>query len=194
MAIDPSAVTGSAQSAWTARPRQVRPEVAQAVADKLGMSVQDLQTALQSGQHLRDLAQAKGVSMQDLHTTIEATRQQADGTAPTAGTGPGTPVYHRHHHHGGSHGASGAADVEQQLGQEMLSALADKLGESPTDLASQLSSGQDLGQLLQQKGLSADDVRSAVQQALQSFLPYGQTGATPASGGATDLQQVNTVA
>ncbi len=91
-------------------------------------------------------------------------------------------------------GASSAADVDQQLGQEVLSVLADKLGESPTDLTSQLASGQDLGQLLQQKGLSADDVRTAVQQALQSFLPYGQTGAAPTNGAATDLQQVNTVA
>ena len=45
--------------------------VEQAIATKLGMTVQDLQTQLRSGKSLLDLAQAKGVSESDLRATIK---------------------------------------------------------------------------------------------------------------------------
>jgi 3-hydroxyacyl-CoA dehydrogenase len=59
--------------------------VVKAVADKLGVTVVDLQTQLKAGQTLSDIAKAKGVSDQDLRTAaVNALQPQLDA-AVTAG-------------------------------------------------------------------------------------------------------------
>ena len=64
-----------------------------AVAKELGMSTDDLQKALSSGQSMTDLAKKAGVSKDDLVTTIAATlpAQNADGSSvdPTAAASGG---------------------------------------------------------------------------------------------------------
>jgi len=189
VAIDPSTASGSAPSAWPSHQHQLRPDVARAVADTLGMSVQGLQSQLQSGQHLSDIAKAHGVSTQDLRTAIEAAREKTTEAAGAGSGGASVPVHHHHHQQ-----ADPTGGIDQQIGQQVLGAIADKLGESASDLTSQLAGGQDLGQLLQQKGLSTDDLRAAVQQVVQGFMPYGANGSTQAGAATPPLAQVDAVA
>jgi hypothetical protein len=80
---------------------------------------------------------------------------------------------------------------DDPIGQKVLSNLADKLGMSSDDLKSQLASGTDLTQLLKDKGVSKEDVRDALEQAMQSFQPYGASGSTSSvssSGSLVDVQ------
>jgi hypothetical protein len=85
-------IVGQNSSTATAqRPHQMPADVQKAVADKLGMSTDDLNSELSSGKKLADIAKEKGVDMKDIHATIQQTLQK-DGVS---GTGGG---HHRHHH------------------------------------------------------------------------------------------------
>lgn len=83
------------------------------VADKLGMSQDDLQAALNGGTSLADIAQSKGVSRDDLVATVsDAIARNRPAGAPQidAQQLAGRMVdhvrgHHGHHHHGG--GAAG---------------------------------------------------------------------------------------
>src|SRR3954454_5263674 len=87
-------ITSATQSgtATALSPRQMPDDVKKAVADKLGMSVDDLQSQLSSGKKLNDLAKEKGVDMKDLHSTIQQALLK-DGISGPQGGG------HHHHHH-----------------------------------------------------------------------------------------------
>ena len=86
--------------------RSARQQAMQAVAAKLGMSMDDLKSALKSGQSLTDVAKSKGVSSDDLISTIKqgltsGNSQLTDAQATQIATrianhkGAG---HHRHHH------------------------------------------------------------------------------------------------
>jgi hypothetical protein len=76
-----------------------------AVAQKLGMSTDDLRTAMSSGESLADVAQSKGVSADDLEATIKSALQSSgapgsdsqltDIASRIANRKGG----HHHHHH-----------------------------------------------------------------------------------------------
>jgi hypothetical protein len=92
-------------------------DVKQAVADKLGMSADDLQSALASGKHLSDIAKEKGVDMKDIHATIQQTLQKDGITAPGGG-------HHHHRHHAASTDASAsgqapAPSLDPSVGQNV---------------------------------------------------------------------------
>jgi len=87
-------------------------KVLSAVADKLGMSADDLKTQLSSGKSLADVATSKGLSRQDLISTIKSalTSTAATGISgtPTASNTPSLDdiankiadkVHGNHHHH-----------------------------------------------------------------------------------------------
>ena len=152
--------------------------VEQAAADKLGMSLQDLQTQLRSGKSLSDLASAKGVSAQDVYSAMATaaktqldqavkagnlTQKQEDsflqqiqqGQFPFFGGRPGGP----------SPRAMGGLPM-----QAVEQAAADKLGMSLQDLQTQLHSGKSLSDVAKDKGVSEQDLRSAMATAAKTQL------------------------
>ena len=89
----------------THSPRQ---QAMQAVAAKLGMSMDDLKSALKSGQSLTDVAKSKGLSPDELISTIKqgltsGNTQLSDAQATQIATRIANHKGgdHHHHHHGG---------------------------------------------------------------------------------------------
>ena len=136
------------------------------VAKLLGLSDDDLKSALQSGQSLAQIASAKGVSSSDLLSTVTQGLQAAGVSAPQGTdlttlaqnlinqTGRGG--HHRHHHHKPSADPSASGDgsgVTQALGS-----LASGLGMSQSDLDQSLQSGTSLIQLADQAGVSQESL------------------------------------
>jgi uncharacterized protein YidB (DUF937 family) len=178
--LDPAFVS-TVQS--MARPQHARRHPGmEAAANLLGMSESDLQTALQGGRSLSQIAASKGVSQDQLVSTISSAIQRANpdisadqakrvATAlatRTLGTGDagGAPIAapdgaagsaaaggHRHHGH---HGMKAA-----------MQAAATTLGVSTDELASALKGGRSLGDLAQSKGIGRDDLVNAIATALQ---------------------------
>jgi hypothetical protein len=89
------------------------------VSDLLGMSQDDIRTALKGGSSLSDLAQAKGISSDQLVDTISEALQGAGVPASTdlraiaqkLADHKGLP-HHRHHH---AHAAAAPTDMSQPL-------------------------------------------------------------------------------
>ncbi len=164
-------------------PRQLPQEAIDALADKLGMSSDDLKSKLDASNDPRktldQLAQEKGVSTDELHEAVRNAMAAKRGQDGPAGPPPPPP--------GGGSGPS----FDDPIGQKVLSNLADKMGMSVDDLKSQLDAGTDLRDLLESKGVSKDDVRDAFEQAIQSFQSYGANGSTSSAascGGMVDVQ------
>ena len=92
-------------------------KVMDAAAKTLGMSSDDLRTALQKGQSLSDIATSKGVSQDALSSAIGSALSGGSSTTGTTGTSSSDLTSevskimnhkgHGHHHHGGG-GAPGA--------------------------------------------------------------------------------------
>jgi hypothetical protein len=162
-------VSALAQASQAQRPKP--PDMTN-TAQALGLSTDDLQSELQSGQTLDSIAQDQGVSNDDLLTAVKSdltANKPADApamsddqltqmaTGVAAGKGPGgVGGAHGHHHHGGG-GGSGQADAailgtDASDTTQNLSSLADALGTSSDDLLSQLESGTDLSSAFSQSG------------------------------------------
>jgi hypothetical protein len=183
-------------SQWTVGLSAIQPgsrphPAVDAAANLLGMSAGDLRTALNSGQSLSSIAASKGIGQDDLVramagaieqanpnvsadqatriATVMATRTRPAGEPPSGvpaasqgtdpggqaggATGVGASGGHRHRRH---HAMSTAIDATSQL-----------LGTSAADLASALQSGQSLAAVAASKGVSSDDLVSAIATALQ---------------------------
>lgn len=150
------------------------------VAEKLGMSGDELKTAMRSGKTLDEIATSKGVSHEDLVASIKKgldenkpagsnqdTTKLAESIA--AGKGPGRTHGARPpkgggddpdgdgDHHGGPPpgGATGGATAAQSA---TLDALASLLKLSKADLTTRLSSGQAVSQMAKDQGVSTDKV------------------------------------
>lgn len=120
-----------------------------AVADKLGMSADDLKKALAGGQSMTDIAKSKGVGKDALVSTIASTLPTTgrDGTAidttrmatriadSTRQSPPPAPS-----------GSSSGADTDLGKGIETL---ANALGVSSDDLLERLTDGSGIADLLQ---------------------------------------------
>jgi hypothetical protein len=92
-------------------------DVDAAVAKELGMSTDDLDQALRSGQSLDEVAQSKGVSHDDLVSTITQALQGSAGTGQTSDPSQLQQLAERiagakghHHHHHRAAGVDGTGD------------------------------------------------------------------------------------
>jgi hypothetical protein len=102
-------VSQTLASASVDQSRQVRmSDTLGPVAQLFGMTTDQLQQALQSGQSLSDIASSKGVSPTDLLSAIKQGIQQAQPNgAPPLSDNQLTNIanrvanHHHHHHHGG---------------------------------------------------------------------------------------------
>lgn len=118
------------------------PPFLDAAADALGLSADDLDEKLKSGESLESIAQSQGVSIDSLTAAIatdfktthaDATDAQAQAVAERSVKG------HKGHHQPPS-----------------LDALADKLGLSTDDLATQLQAGASIEDIAKAQGVTLD--------------------------------------
>jgi lambda repressor-like predicted transcriptional regulator len=166
------------------RPQEKGPY--EAVSGVLGMSADDIASAVSSGTSLSKLADAKGVSQDDLLAALkdgapEDLKSDADidqivsqiaqqvGAAMGKG-GPGGP---------GGHGGpppgpppGGAAPTGAMTGNltstqdSTLQTLSDLLDMSSDEVSSALQNGESLTDLLSDKGVGLDDLASALQSSM----------------------------
>jgi uncharacterized protein YidB (DUF937 family) len=171
---------GGAQFAGSQSAPPANNPVMNGAAKALGMSSNDLISALQSGQSLASIASSKGLSEDKLVAAMATSIQQANPgvsadqankvatamatrTPPAGGMPPvqadganGTSASDGHHHHHGHKAVSAAMD-----------SVASLLGTTTTDLATATRSGQSLTQIASSKGVSQQSLVSAIATALE---------------------------
>jgi uncharacterized protein YidB (DUF937 family) len=185
MSVQGVSSNGAAHGAGGMRGMQGPPKLSDdtisALADKLGMSADDLKSKLESADDPRkaldQLAEEKGISRQELRETIRATMPARPEMGGEAGPPPPPP------------GGPGGVSFEDEAGQKLLEALADKLGTSADELKSKLDSGENLKDILDNSGLSHEDIRSAFEEAFKSWQSYGSNG----SSASTSTPEYNAV-
>ncbi|HEY0217404.1 MAG TPA: hypothetical protein VGC57_13530 [Cellulomonas sp.] len=167
-ATSTSGSTAASSSSGTATSRV--PGHIQAASEALGMSTDDIMDALSSGSSLADLADEQGVSRDDLVSALVAAapsdmQQMGDvedmvsalvdqtGLAGPSGPPPS-----------GSSGVWGETLTSDQ--QDTLDALSDLLGTDSSSLLDQLYTGTSLSDLLQNAGVSMEDLADVVQDGL----------------------------
>ena len=140
----------------------------EAVSSVLGMSADEIASQVQSGKSLDDLATDKGVSHEDLVAALKAGAPQGakdsgkldemiEKLASRKGVqGPMGPPP------GGMGGLMGGGKLSGSQ-QSMLDSLSELLDISSEELQEELTSGTSLTDLLQDRGVSMDDLASAVQ-------------------------------
>jgi hypothetical protein len=186
-----SSITSAASASLIQRPDRdaQRTKVLKAVADKLGMSVDDLRSALDKGASLNQIATTKGVSHEDLISTITSSisGSTAAGAAPllddtrleqlaeriASSTGTEGPK--------GPHGVKGAHrpppppppvsdadddDDDSTSTDSALSNVATLLKMKPSELVDALTKGTSLESLAEQQGVSLGQVLGAVSKGM----------------------------
>ncbi len=142
---------------------QGAPPFAEAAADALGLTTDELDTQLRSGQSLTDIASAQGVSLESLQSALaadfatrypNATAENATEEADKIIAGP-TANRAR-----AAHGAP-----------PFIEAAADAIGISSEQLDAALKSGQTLEEIATSHGVSTDDVKTALIDDLQNKRP-----------------------
>ena len=181
-----SAGQGAGEMRGMHGPRKLPDEAISALADKLGVSADDLKSKLESSDDPRkvldQLAEEKGISKEELRETIRAAMPARVGQGGEGGPPPPPP--------GG--GGPGGVSFDDEAGQKLLAALAEKLDTTAEDLKSQLDSGENLRDILDESGLSHEDVRAAFDEAFKSWQSYGADGGTSSTAtptyNAVDIQ------
>jgi uncharacterized protein YidB (DUF937 family) len=177
MTVNPIGSTSSAWGAYGATPPPPPPLTG--TAKLLGLSTDDLQTAMQSGTTLDQIAQQKGVSQSDLISSIATDLQaNAPSGAPqpsqTQLTSMATDIAAgkrpRHHHHHGGGGDSTDATSSSSSGAAGFESLASALGMQGDDLLSAFESGSSLSDIATQQGTTLQSVLSGLQGTDVSLL------------------------
>ena len=144
-------------------------EAVSALADKLGMSSDDLKSKLASSEDPRkildQLADEKGISKQELRDTIRAAMPPRNGEAGEGGLRPPR-----------GKGGPSAISFDSEAGKKLLATLADELGTTSDDLKSKLDGGASLRDILKEGGVSREDARAAFEEAFKSWQTYGASG------------------
>jgi hypothetical protein len=176
----PTTTTAPADGARAAGPHGPKPGLA-AAAGAIGVSEDELRTALRSGQSIAQVAQSKGVDVQkvidavvaDARTRLAEKVQAGDLTQAQAdeikqrrsesglvlGGGPGGHGPGRH----GPGGPGGGPGV-------VMEAAAKAIGITEAKLFEQLRAGETLEAIADANGKSYDDVKSAVRGAVRTEL------------------------
>ncbi len=138
-----------------------------AVAEKLGLSKDDLKTQLKSGKSLDDVATAQGVSHDDLIAAIKsgmpadkASGTDADAMAEKIATTKGMPKPPPGGGPGGPGGPKGNNSGIQDSSK--LSSVSKLLDMDSDDVSSQATSASSLVKLLQSKGVDLSSLKGAL--------------------------------
>lgn len=142
------------------------PPFAEAAAEALGLTTDELDTQLRSGKSLTEVASAQGVSLDSLQSALaadfatrypNATADQATQEADKIIAGPSA---------GGARGAHGHRGPPP-----FIEAAADAIGISSEELDAALKSGQTLEEVATNNGVSTDDLKTALIADLQNKRP-----------------------
>ena len=152
------------------------------IADDLGMSVKDLNTALKGGKTIAQLAQEKGISLDKLVTDVTAKHTAAlkkavqDGKMTQAQADEALSTLKNNITQWFNTGKNPAAAKIKDALQKDAADLSKQLGMTEDELKQALQSGKTVAQLAQEKGISLDSIvttlstqrSNKIQQALQS--------------------------
>jgi hypothetical protein len=162
-----SATTYATQQAGTRPPHRDGKNPMESVAKALGMSTDDLKSALKSGQSMSDLADAAGVSHDDLIAAIKAgmpakvdkASDDATAMAEKIASTKGLPPARGGRHGGDGDGDSAVVGNSSKLSQ--LSSLFNLDSSGATSLSSATSASQ-LLKVLQQNGVDLGKLKSVL--------------------------------
>jgi uncharacterized protein (DUF433 family) len=150
----------------TDRPQIIDPEaVKAAIADTLGISVEELEAAREEGTKLPELAEELGVDMADVEAAIQAVRAEAIDQALADGLITAEQA-ERLLTQDGRPGPGGRQRGPQIFDREaMEAAAADALGISVEELQAAREEGATIPELAEELGVDMADVQAAVQAA-----------------------------
>lgn len=167
-------VAGTQNSPYYGQAQSIRSTVLTAAASALGLDQTTLQSDLQSGQSLAQIAQKQGVSADDLTSAISQALQQSAGSngmslSPDAAQQIAQTAVNRtggghHHHHHPQQTQSTDDSSSSSSSDSPFSVLAGALGMSQDDLLTSLEQGQTLNQIATNQGVSLDDITSQLDQ------------------------------
>ena len=153
------------------------PYVEAAVADILGISVEDLQAAREDGTRMSDLLDAAGLTIDEFQNALEAaipdiveqaladeaiTQEQADFILEN-----GLRLFHWR---GGPGGFGFGLDGDGVLQPYVEAAVADILGISVEDLQAAKEAGTRMPELLENAGLTAGEFQTAMEEAVPGIV------------------------
>jgi uncharacterized protein (DUF433 family) len=155
----------------TDRPQIIDPEaVKAAIADTLGISVEELEAAREEGTKLPELAEELGVDMADVEAAIQAVRAEAIDQALADGLITAEQA-ERLLTQDGRPGPGGGRRGPQIFDREaMEAAAADALGISVEELQAAREEGATIPELAEELGVDMADVQAAVQAAREDAI------------------------
>ncbi|MFQ5410207.1 MAG: hypothetical protein ACE5FI_17490 [Anaerolineales bacterium] len=144
----------------------IREAVNAAVADALGMTVDELQAAHEDGQRLPEIAEAQGVDLDVVKAAAEAAKEEAVNAAVADGTLTQEQADRILSHEGrpgrGPEGPNGRRGNPE--------ALAEALGMTVEELQAAKAEGLTLEELAAQQGTTVEDVHAALQAAREEAI------------------------
>ena len=160
-----------------------------ALAEALGMSLEDLEAALAEGQTIPQLAEAQGIERDDLHAALQAahleqieqavadgtlTQEQADRMSERMEQGP-QPGFDGPHRgpkrgHGMKGGFGGLRFKNETLRTETHEAVAEALGLSVEELETAKAEGKTMADLAEAQGVDLETVHQAAQSVLLAAI------------------------
>ena len=172
---------------------------AEALADVLGISVEDLMAAREAGQTPAEIAEENGVSRDELVSSLVAERQAsldqavADGELTQEEADEKAADLEEHVNafvDGEGHGPHGPGGPDREARAE---ALADVLGISVEDLMAAREAGQTPAEIAEENGVSRDELVSSLvaerQASLDQAVADGELTQEEADEKAADLEE-----
>ena len=156
----------------------VDPEVIKAaVADALGLTVEELEEAREAGMTIPEVAEEQGVEMDDVRTAAEAARVEMVQDAVDEGLITEEEAEWMLNHRGprgrhgfGRHGPCCRFLREVIDADMMKAAVAGALGLSVDELEAAREAGKTIAEVAEEQGVEMDDVRAAAESAKEEMV------------------------
>ncbi|MGB2911336.1 MAG: hypothetical protein WBB55_12210, partial [Anaerolineales bacterium] len=145
-----------------------------AIADFLGMSVEELEGALAAGETIRTLVEESGLDMTDFQTALQAARaemlQQAVAEGSITQEQADRKLDRQSKQNGFGRGGQGRFGLKDKDGKAWQTTIAEVLGIPVEELEEHLAGGETIRTLVEELGLDITDVQSALQAARAEML------------------------
>ena len=151
----------------------MREAVEAATAEALGMTVEELEAAHQSGQRLPDIAEAQGVEMADVQAAAKAAAQKVIDAAVADGTLTQEQADMMLQFKGGFGGPGkmgGPPPQLEGLKEATEAAVAETLGMTVEELQAAHEAGQTMPDIAKEKDVHVADIQAAAETAKQGFI------------------------
>lgn len=153
----------------------MRETMKEAMAEALGVTVEDLEAAKADRTSIRDLAEAQGVDFAEVQAAMEAAHQEAVQEALAAGTITQEQAdqmlergFGKRGH--GRHGGKGGLLRTEEARAEMKETLAGALGITVEELEAARESGQRLSEIAEANGVDMADVEATMKDAAKAQI------------------------